>query len=94
MVVVGDFARKDLIEQVAYEVARDVGYTQLKPEQLKAIGEFARGQDLFVSLPTDFGKSLIFGLLPVVLENLLQKPKQCSVAIVIIPLLSLMPVVV
>ena len=94
MVVVGDFARKDLIEQVAHKVARNAGYTELKPEQLKAIEEFVRGQDMLVSLPTDFGKSLIFGLLPVVLEHLLQKPKQCSVAIVISPLLSLMLVVV
>ena len=40
MVVVGDFARRDLIEQVAHEVARDAGYTKLKPEQLKTIEEF------------------------------------------------------
>ena len=83
-----------MIEQVAHKVARNAGYTELKPEQLKAIEEFVRGQDMLVSLPTDFGKSLIFGLLPVVLEHLLQKPKQCSVAIVISPLLSLMLVVV
>ena len=71
MVVVGDFARRDLIEQVAHEIARNAGYTELKPEQLKAIKEFVRGQDVLVLFPTDFGKSLIFRLLPVVLEHLL-----------------------
>ena len=46
---------------------------------------------MFVSLPTGFGKSVIYGLLPVVLGYLLQKPKQCSVAShsVISPLSSL-----
>ena len=83
-----------MIEQVAHEVARNAGYTELKPEKLKAIEEFVRGQDVLVLLPTDFGKSLIFGLLSVVLEHLLQKPKQCSVAVVISPLSSLMLVVV
>lgn len=90
MAVVSDFPRTDFIEQVAHEAARDAGYMELKPEQVKAIVEFVRGRDVFVSLPTGFGKSLIYGLLPIVLERLLQKPKQCSVAIVISPLSSLM----
>ena len=38
------------------EVARTHGYESLKEEQLLAIEEFVLGKDVFVSLPTGFGK--------------------------------------
>ena len=42
----------------------DAGFVELKSEQLKAIVEFVRGREVFVSLPTGFVKSLIYGLIP------------------------------
>ena len=52
------------------EVARNHGYDSLKEEQLLAIEKFVTGSDVFVSLPTGFGKSLIYGLLPSVFDRL------------------------
>lgn len=50
----------------------DAGLMELKPEQHKAIVEFVCGWDVLVSLPTGYGKSLIYRLLPVIMERLEQ----------------------
>ena len=39
-----------------------VGVKALKPLQWEAIQEFVRGSDVFVSLPTRFGKSMCYAL--------------------------------
>ena len=52
------------LRTVIGDVARGHGYERLKEEQLSAIEKFVSGQDVFVSLSTGFGKSLIYGLLP------------------------------
>ena len=41
------------------EVTKEHGYEKLKEEQLLTIDEFVLEKDVFVSLPTGFGKSLI-----------------------------------
>ena len=46
---------------------------QLKSKQREAIETFVRGSDMFVSLPTGFGKSLCFVLLPLIYDTLHQK---------------------
>ena len=38
----------------------------LKEEQLVAVEQFVSGKDVFVSLPTGFGKSLIHNILPAI----------------------------
>ena len=60
----------------------------LKPQQKEAIVEFARGKDVFVALPTGFGKSVIFGLLPRVFDHL--KGSTGSIACIVSPLVALM----
>ena len=42
---------------------------RLKEEQLVAVEQFVSGKDVFVSLPTGFGKSLIYGILPAVYDR-------------------------
>ena len=45
-----------------------VGIKALKPLQRDAIRTFVGGRDVFVSLPTGFGKSLCYAFLPTVCD--------------------------
>ena len=45
----------------------------LKEKQLEAIQMFFSGKDVFVSLPTGYGKSVIYGILPLVYNSLKSK---------------------
>ena len=62
----------------------------LLPEQESSLREFFEGRNVFVNLPTGFGKSLIFQCLPTVSDALLNKPRGSSVMVVISSLRSLM----
>ena len=62
----------------------------LLPEQENALREFLEGQNVFVNLPTGYGKSLIFQCLPITAHALLDKPRGSSLLVVISPLQSLM----
>ena len=47
------------------EAVRELGFKELKPKQLEAIEAFVvHGKDVFVALPTGYGKSVIYGILP------------------------------
>ena len=46
------------------------GIHELKPEQILVIQNIFRGKDVFAALPTGFGKSLTFQILPSVLKSL------------------------
>ena len=62
----------------------------LLPEQENALREFLGGQNIFVNLPTVYGKSLIFHCLSIAADALFEKPRGSSVLVVISPLRSLM----
>ena len=49
---------------------RTMIYNRLKEEQLSAIEKFVSGQDVFVSLPTGFRKSVIYRLVPTIFDRL------------------------
>ena len=47
----------------AIDKAREmIGLTDLKVKQKEAIRAFLEGRDVFVSLPTGYGKSIIYGI--------------------------------
>ena len=48
------------LKQLIVDCARQLGYDRLKEKQLKAITSYIQGNDTFVSLPTGYGKSIIF----------------------------------
>ena len=70
----------------------------MKPEQLEAVRQVCLGKDVFLWLPTGFGKSLCYELLPFVMDfwrgkhcSTQETPrKSFSTVIVISPLVSLM----
>ena len=64
---------------------------KLKEEQQQAIEAICRGDDVFVSLPTGFGKSICFHVLPFLFDRKLghMDGERKSCVIVISPLISL-----
>ena len=71
--------------------AASLGYNALKTEQEQALEAFSRGKDVFVfvSLPTGYRKSLCYALIPRIFDMLRSEDK-ASIAIIILPLISLM----
>ena len=54
---------------IAISLARSsLRYSKLKPKQLEAVKAFVLGNDVFVSLLTGYGKSLIYGISPSVFK--------------------------
>ena len=47
-----------------------MGLKPLKEKQREALDTFTSGHDTFVALPTGYGKSIIFGVLPLLLDKL------------------------
>uniref|UniRef100_A0A1X7UF77 DNA 3'-5' helicase n=1 Tax=Amphimedon queenslandica TaxID=400682 RepID=A0A1X7UF77_AMPQE len=78
---------EDKLEKCVLEAASRFGFS-LKEKQLEAIMTFMSGNDVFVSLPTGYGKSLIYALLPVAFD--LFKEQYGSIVICVSPLVSLM----
>ena len=52
------------------EAMKEIGLTELKEKQREAVSIFLQGRDTFVSLPTGYGKSLIYALLPLVYDRI------------------------
>ena len=76
--------------QKAFKAVREqFEIDNLLPEQENALREFLGGQNIFVNLPTGYGKSLIFQCLPIAADALCEKPRGSSVLVVISPLRSL-----
>ena len=52
------------------ESAKILGIKQFKQKQVEAIESFLSGKDTFVSLPTGYGKSVIYAALPLAFDTL------------------------
>ena len=72
-----------------YEATGALGFSTLKPEQEEAIGQFLKGRDVFVALPTGYGKSLCYYALPPVFDRVRGVTGQ-SIVLVVSPLVALM----
>ena len=53
-----------------------LGYDMLKPEQEAALLSFLGGHDVFVSLPTGYGKSLCYAALLATFDSLRNTPSK------------------
>ena len=59
------------------EGGKQLGYDQLRPKQIEAMSSFIEGNDVFVSLPTGYGKSIIYAALPYAFDKLKGKMHYC-----------------
>eukprot|EP00731_Ephydatia_muelleri_P029465 Em0020g1109a len=69
------------------EAAMELGYSSMKPEQVKVAVTLIEGRDVFAILPTGFGKSLC---LPVAFDNCQKKERGYSIVVVVSPLVAIM----
>ena len=68
------------------EAASRLGFTNVKPQQLEAILAFCGGKDVLI--PTGFGKTLIFAVLPSLFNTI--RRSTTSIVVVLSPLAALM----
>ena len=68
---------------------RDLGYSSLKEEQKLVIANFLDGSDVFVALPTGYGKSLCYVCLPGAFDRL-RSAEKTSIVVIVSPLVALM----
>ena len=74
--------------QVLADIAGLFGVELLKEKQDEAIRTVLSGRDTFVSLPTGYGKSIIYAALPLIFDRLLDR--KGSIVVCVSPLTSLM----
>ncbi|XP_072166070.1 ATP-dependent helicase wrn-1-like [Diadema setosum] len=87
------FSDSDIEKSIQY-AAEKLGFVDgFREQQQKSLHSFIRGHDLFISLPTGFGKSVVFQAAPLCVDFLRKlhdgpdSPK--AVALVVMPLKSL-----
>lgn len=83
---------KAIFETSLQSILPRFGLAELKDEQKKALFYLLSGKDVFVNLPTGFGKSLIYQLAPLVAEELSRRNYgniRSGIVLVISPLVSL-----
>jgi bloom syndrome protein len=68
---------------------KKAGLSELKVEQRKVLHQFVSGRDVFVALPTGYGKSFCYALLPAVFDHL-RSSNEASIVICVSPLTALM----
>jgi len=91
-------ADSDNISSALQHAAKRHGYKELKPAQEEALKNFLLGKDVFVSLPTGYGKSVVYELASSSVDFLASTDPAPSasdrptpaLALVISPLVSLM----
>ena len=76
------------IEGAVVSASAQLVYASLKDKQKAVITEFVSGKDVFAALPTGYGKSLCYGCLPRVFDDL--RSSQGSIVVVVSPLSALM----
>lgn len=88
-----EIARKNLhnFKSVVDELGnRFLKIKALHEQQLDAMKSFLFGQHVMVNAPTGFGKSLIFQMLPYVVDSLTESQLGTCTMVVVCPLVSLM----
>jgi superfamily II DNA helicase RecQ len=76
-------------DAIIEEAGRWYGYNALKDKQKVVVSAFLMGNDVLACLPTGYGKSVCYAILPKIFDKLRGKPKS-SIVICISPLIAIM----
>ena len=76
------------VKIICQQAAHKIGSSELKHQQLDAMVKLVSGKDVYVVLPTGFGKNLIYATLPWVYDSLLAT--DYSMIVVVSPLTAIM----
>eukprot|EP00794_Sanderia_malayensis_P012398 gene12398-13678_t len=71
-------------------VCQFFGVANMYEDQITVLRKFFKGQNVYFSAPTGYGKSLIFQSIPMLADHLLDKPLFTSIILVVSPLKALM----
>ena len=66
------------IDDAIDAAAARLGYEEVKSEQREAVRAIVNEKDVFVSLPTGYGKSLCYAMLPFVFDSVLSRPSSSA----------------
>ena len=92
LVVMAEALTRDIdrIQACVTQAAGLLGYTSLKVEQRLCLAEFINGRDVFVVLPTGFGKTACFTTLPFAFDLVQERDlENRAIIIVVSPLTAL-----
>jgi ATP-dependent DNA helicase RecQ len=78
------------VDVLMVKAAQSLGYSDLKREQKVVIKAFVEGKDVFVTLPTGYGKSLCYALLPWIFDMRRGLAEKTSICMIVSPLIALM----
>ena len=77
------------IDRIIDNAGSRIGYSMLKPEQRRVLKGFVEGRDIFVLLPTGYGKSLFYALLPSIFDLKRKLKDKTSIIMIVSPLVAL-----
>ena len=89
-IVIRSAKKMATVEQAVAVAAEELLYGPLKEDQSTAITKYLQGNDVFVTLPTDYGKSVCYACLPKAYDLLHKKSLNWSIILVICPSTALM----
>ena len=58
------------VQEATRSAVRELGYQDVKPEQMKVVEAYVQGRNMFAVLPTGYGMSLCYDCLPIVFKKL------------------------
>ena len=61
---------KSAVVAAVRKAALSMGYQQLKEKQIEAASQVLYAKDMFVAIPTGYGKSIVYALLPRAFDKL------------------------
>ena len=74
------------VQEATKSAVRELRYQDVKPEEMEVVEAYVQGRDVFAVLPTGYGKSLCYGCLTIVFNNLTEGNKENHSIVVVVTL--------